>query len=58
MPLSSWVDTEPCPNRVHYPRSSSVMIDLVDASVIGLSVLSFFALKVYLEARGAWKLYR
>jgi len=31
------------------------MIDHVDIYVVGCSLLSFYVLKVYLEARGVWK---
>ena len=34
------------------------MTDLAQASAIGLSVLSFFVLKAYLEVRKVLKLYR
>ena len=36
-------------------RTSSVMIDHVDAYVVGFSFLSFYLLKIYLEARVVWK---
>ena len=45
-------------NFARSPPPLSTMIDLIDALAIGLSVLSVYALKKYLEVRGVWKRYR
>jgi len=34
------------------------MIDFIDAYVVGFSLLLFYVLKTYFEARAVWKQYR
>ena len=55
--------SELCPSGIIVPflsfplHSSSVMIDFIDAYVVGFSVLLFYVFKTYFEARAVWKRY-
>ena len=39
-------------------RSLPIMINFIDAYVVGFSALSFYLLKTYFEARAVWKQFR
>ena len=39
-------------------RSLPIMINFIDAYVVGFSALSFYVLKTYFEARAVWKQFR